>query len=163
MGARRKPFVSTVTDGQEATANEPSLTPSDSANAILRKYLQSVGGMEAILSQSKAVKTKKRGRPSAVKADRASPQAPTKRSRREAHPADSPPPAAAKKWAPPAGSWEDHIDTIDAQQDTGTGKLVVYLTWKTGQKTRHPTEVIYKKCPQLVSLIPFPNQFDIFG
>ena len=30
------------------------------------------------------------------------------------------------------------------------GKLMVFLNWKNGQKTKHTTEVIYKKCPQKV-------------
>ncbi|CEJ91163.1 hypothetical protein VHEMI06895 [[Torrubiella] hemipterigena] len=139
----------------EGWDNEEDLTwePEEnlSANEVLEKYLAGIGGIEAIMKQTKAVKGKKRGRPSAAKKDiEASPPPATKRSRREAHPAASTPPAAAKKWMPPTGSWEDEIDTIDAQQDTGSGKLVVYLTWKNGQKTRHDTSVIYKKCPQMM-------------
>lgn len=134
-----------------AAANWTCLTNSGSANEILEKYLAGIGGIEAIMTQTKAVKGKKRGRPSAAKKEiETSPPPATKRSRREAHPAASTPPAAVKKWMPPTGSWEDEVDTIDAQQDTGTGKLVVYLTWKNGQKTRHDTSVIYKKCPQMV-------------
>ncbi|RSL96017.1 hypothetical protein CEP52_011750 [Fusarium oligoseptatum] len=72
-----------------------------------------------------------------------------KRSRRGgAHPADTTPPATAKKWSPPAGSWEDEIETIDACEEEGSGKLVVYLIWKNGNKTKHDTQIIYKKCPQ---------------
>lgn len=78
-----------------------------------------------------------------------------KRSRKSngAHPGASTPPASSSKaWSPPAGSWEDDIESIDACQDEGLGQLMVYLVWKNGKKTRHQTSVIYKKCPQKVSL-----------
>lgn len=74
----------------------------------------------------------------------------TKRSRKSTtHPAATTPPAT-KKWTPPSGSWEDEIGTIDACEEEGSGKLVVYLNWKNGQKTKHETAIIYKKCPQKV-------------
>jgi Chromo shadow domain len=62
-------------------------------------------------------------------------------------------PPATKKWTPPSGSWENLIDQIDACEEEGSGKLVVYLGWKNGQKTKHDTSVIYKKCPQKVSTL----------
>lgn len=118
----------------------------------MEEYLQTVGGRDQVLEQSKAAKGKKRGRTSAASKSSESPAAPTtKRSRRNGtHPADITPPESAKKWSPPAGSWEEHIDTVDAHQDDESGRLVVYLTWKTGQKTKHETTVVYKKCPQKV-------------
>lgn len=30
------------------------------------------------------------------------------------------------------------------------GKLVVFLNWKNGKKTKHNTDVIYRRCPQKV-------------
>lgn len=96
-----------------------------------------------------AVKGKKRGRASSNGTP-----AQTKRSRRNgAHPADLTPPATIKQWQPPAGSWEDDVDSIDAAEEEESGKLMVYLEWKNGQKTKHPTQVIYKKCPQKVSRV----------
>jgi chromobox protein 1 len=67
------------------------------------------------------------------------------------------PPASAKanSWSPPSGSWDDHIESIDACEDESTGKLIVYLNWKNGQKTKHGTEVIYKRCPQKVRMSNF--------
>lgn len=66
------------------------------------------------------------------------------------HPADTPTPATSKKFAPPAGSWEDEVESVEASQDEGSGKLMVYLTWKNGNKTRHETHVVNKKLPQKV-------------
>lgn len=51
----------------------------------------------------------------------------------------------------PSGSWEEDVESIDACQDEVSGALVIYLNWKNGQKTKHPTEVVYKRCPQKVS------------
>jgi chromobox protein 1 len=59
--------------------------------------------------------------------------------------------ATAKKWSPPSGSWEDEIEMIDACEEDDNGKLIVYLIWKNGQKTKHDTKIIYKKCPQKVA------------
>lgn len=118
----------------------------ESASDILNDYLKLRGGREAIFDETEqAVKTKKRGRKSnGTQAGSA------KRSRKNAtHPAETTPPASAKQWSPPAGSWEDEIETIDACEGA-SGELVVYLIWKNGHKTKHNTSVIYKKCPQKV-------------
>lgn len=118
----------------------------ENANDILEAYLEAHGGEEKILEDSeKGIKGKKRGRPPAGAA------AAGKR-RKADHPGNSTPPVSTKVWKPPAGSWEDDVDTIDACHDENSGKLIVYLTWKNGQKTQHETKVIYQRCPQKVSL-----------
>ncbi|RKU49321.1 hypothetical protein DL546_009842 [Coniochaeta pulveracea] len=118
------------------------------ASEILKEYYESVGGKEKILEESKsALKTKKRGRP----ASDSTPSSTTKKSRKNGdHPSNTSPPATAKRaeWKPPGGSWEDEVADLDACEDEDTGKLMVYLTWKNGQKTQHETSVIYKRCPQ---------------
>lgn len=123
----------------------------EGAEVILERYLAEHGGRDQIIQDTEeAVKTKKRGRKSAG-------AEPNKRSRRNGHPADTTPPAGAARagaWQPPAGSWEDHIDSIDACEDEATGKLVVFLNWKNGKKTKHPTEVVYRRCPQKVGHAP---------
>ncbi|WZH48845.1 Putative chromatin-associated swi6 [Fusarium acuminatum] len=120
----------------------------ESAQEILDQYLEKFGGREQLFEQTEtAAKTKKRRR--ATNGTSSATSTTTKRSRRtEAHPADSTPPTTAKKWSPPAGSWEDEIETIDACEDEGSGKLIVYLIWKNGHKTKHDVQIIYKKCPQ---------------
>ncbi|RFU74650.1 chromo domain-containing [Trichoderma arundinaceum] len=124
---------------------EPEENLLESAGEILDAYLESIGGREKIYEETQdAARGKKRNRTSS-----STPAAATKRSKRNgAHPSDSTPPATADKWSPPAGSWEDEIETIDACEDEGSGRLVVYLVWKNGRKTKHDTKVIYKKCPQ---------------
>jgi chromobox protein 1 len=117
---------------------------------VLAEYLESIGGRDKLISEtSKALKGKKRGRLMT-----STPNSGTKRSRRNGdHPAESTPPASARNaaWKPPAGSWEDEIAHLDACEDEDSGKLMVYLTWKNGQKTQHETAVIYKRCPQKAS------------
>ncbi|KAF7553857.1 hypothetical protein G7Z17_g3350 [Cylindrodendrum hubeiense] len=125
---------------------EPEANLKESAEEILDIYFDSIGGRDKIFEEStKAAKTKKRRRTT----NGGTPSTTTKRSRHNGvHPAETTPPATAKKWSPPAGSWEDEIETIDACEDEGSGKLIVYLIWKNGQKTKHNTDIIYKKCPQ---------------
>lgn len=113
---------------------------------ILEEYLASVGGKEKIIADTKgAMKTKKRGRPPT-----GTPSNGKKRPRNEDHPASATPPAGTKSWKPPVGSWEDEVESIDACHDEASGKLIVYLTWKNGNKTQHETKVIYQRCPQKV-------------
>ncbi|UKZ50223.1 hypothetical protein TrVGV298_004481 [Trichoderma virens] len=128
---------------------EPEENLLESAGEILSAYLESIGGRDKIFEETQeASRGKKRNRTTST-----TPAATTKRSKRNGtHPGDSAPPATAAKWSPPAGSWEDEIDTIDACEDEGSGRLVVYLVWKNGRKTKHDTKVIYKKCPQKMLL-----------
>lgn len=41
---------------------------------------------------------------------------------------------------------------IDACEGNG-GAIVVYLTWKGGEKSQHPLHQVYKRCPQKVNLL----------
>ncbi|RSL39435.1 hypothetical protein CEP51_016811, partial [Fusarium floridanum] len=65
------------------------------------------------------------------------------------------------KWRPPVGSWEDHIQTIDGCEDASNGDLVVYATWKGGEKTRHKAQILHTKCPQ--KLLRFYERFMVFS
>lgn len=126
----------------------------ENAAEILEEYFEKVGGRLKIFEQtSAAAKGKKRMRPS-----QSSSTGSSKRPRKNGvHPAKAARSATAKKWSPPAGSWEDEIDKIDAFEDEGDGKLIVFLLWKNGQKTKHRTAVVYKKCPQKVRRTHHPQ------
>ncbi|KAM3513753.1 hypothetical protein MY11210_002566 [Beauveria gryllotalpidicola] len=132
---------------------EPEENLEESANEVLEEYFNKIGGRDSIFQQTAtAASGKKRGRKALGPGGSGSADpTPVKRSRKSngaGHPGATSPPASSKPWSPPAGSWEDDIDTIDACQDEGTGQLMVYLVWKNGKKTRHTTSVIYAKCPQ---------------
>ncbi|GAB0134579.1 hypothetical protein EsDP_00002944 [Epichloe bromicola] len=107
-------------DSKKDLTWEPEENLEETAHIILDEYFEAIGGREKIFEQ-----TEKAAR------------------------ADSTPPASApKQWAPPAGSWEEEIATIDACEEESSGRLVVFLIWKNGMKTKHDTACIYKKCPQ---------------
>jgi chromobox protein 1 len=129
----------------------------ETASKILNEYLASVGGKEQILTlweEKKAEAAQKKGK----KRGRASTGTPqngangAKRSRKVGgHPGSETPPASAKQaeFKPPSGNWEDevvHIDACEGNDQT----VVVYLTWKGGQKSQHPLAQVYKRCPQKV-------------
>ena len=126
----------------------------ETAPEILNEYLAKVGGKELIISlwkEKKAAggKGKKRARTSTASAANGTP---VKKGRKNgSHPASSTPPAGVKEteFKPPTGSWEDAVVGIDACEGNA-GTIVVYLTWKGGQKTQHPLSQVYKRCPQKV-------------
>ncbi|KAM6514047.1 hypothetical protein FALCPG4_015223 [Fusarium falciforme] len=124
---------------------EPEDNLKVSGDEILNEYYGKIGGRAKIFEESsRAAKTKKRRRAT----NDTSGTMPKQLQRKEAHIADETLSATAKQWSPPSGSWEDEIETIDGCEEDDNGKLVVYLIWKNGQKTKHDTQVIYKKCPQ---------------
>jgi hypothetical protein len=92
---------------------------------------------------SKAIKNKKRSRPSAGAANPAA----NKRSKRAEADDALPAPAGSRGFKTPAGSWEERISTLDAAIDNETGKIAFFATWEDGTKTKHDKETIYKRCP----------------
>lgn len=154
IGQDGKPLYQVKWEGYDDKADltwEPEDNLTENATEILSEYHRSIGGREQLFQDSaKALKGKKRGRPSSA-VSTPQPSNNNKRSKRNgSHAGDSEPPASVTtaRWKPPAGSWEDHIAQLDACEDEESGKLMVYLTWKNGQKTQHETSVIYARCPQ---------------
>lgn len=60
------------------------------------------------------------------------------------------------------GEWEDRVASIDGCEDSGDGRLIVYISWDDGQKTKHGTSIIYEKCPQKVSRLELANSVTKF-
>ncbi|KAH8666278.1 hypothetical protein BX600DRAFT_435689 [Xylariales sp. PMI_506] len=117
----------------------------ENASSILNEYLEGHGGKEKIIEDCKAgAMGKKRGRPlvtTPVSTGR-------KRTKRDNPESATPPATALKAWKPPAGSWDEHVKTIDACHDESTGKMICYLTWNNGQRTQHERQVVYQRAPQ---------------
>ncbi|KAL5611024.1 hypothetical protein FOBRF1_007141 [Fusarium oxysporum] len=126
---------------------EPEENLKVSGDEILNEYFDTIGGRHKIFEGSdSAAKTKRR----IPMTNGTCGTRPKRQRRNKAHATDETLLATAKKWSPPSGSWEDEIETIDTCEENNNGYLTVYLTWKNGQKTKHDTEIIYKKCPQKV-------------
>ncbi|OLY78771.1 Chromatin-associated protein swi6 [Smittium mucronatum] len=53
-------------------------------------------------------------------------------------------------FPPDVDSWEDLVEKIDTVDRTPDSGLVVYIVWKNGKKTVHPSSVINTKCPQKI-------------
>ncbi|KAL2315268.1 Chromatin-associated protein swi6 [Schizosaccharomyces pombe] len=45
-------------------------------------------------------------------------------------------------------SWEDLVSSIDTIERKDDGTLEIYLTWKNGAISHHPSTITNKKCPQ---------------
>lgn len=108
----------------------------------MEEYAASVGGHDELFRNPAS--TARRGL--RERKSESSP-APVRRSRRPKSAAL----ANSTEWNPPEGPWEDEIASIDGCDVEG-GKLAVYVCWETGHKTRHDASVLYKKCPQKVSI-----------
>ncbi|KAJ6439188.1 NACHT domain-containing protein [Purpureocillium lavendulum] len=104
---------------------------------FLSKYFDQVGGREKIWKELDRATSRKR----LGKGPMSSDSSMTGKT-------NNAPLTTAAEWTPPAGSWEDEIDSITGFDDENGGKLTVYLAWKNGKKTQHPTAVVYGKCPQ---------------
>ncbi|KAH8601152.1 hypothetical protein B0O99DRAFT_648579 [Bisporella sp. PMI_857] len=122
------------------------------ANKILNEYLDSIGGKEPLLSawkEKKALAEEKKGKKRARASTTGDANGSAKKGRKSGHPASGTPPVATKQaeFKPPSGSWEEDVVGIDACEGP-EGAVIVYLTWKGGQKTQHPTAQVYKRCPQ---------------
>ncbi|SPJ79167.1 related to chromatin-associated swi6 protein [Fusarium torulosum] len=124
---------------------EPEENLKVSGDEILNEYFDTIGGRHKIFEESnRAAKTKRR-----IPTTNGTFGTRLRRLRQnKVHVTDETLLATAKKWSPPSGSWEDEIETIDACEKDNDGYLIVYIIWKNGQKTKHGTEIVYKKCPQ---------------
>jgi chromobox protein 1 len=108
-------------------------------------------------SAKAATKTKKHDRPSTDLSGANGKR--QKKGELAIHPKDSTPPkSVAAKWQPPSGSWEDEVQSVDALEGTNKNEIQVFLHWRNNKKTKHPVEVVYKRCPQKVRLYPCTNK-----
>jgi chromobox protein 1 len=114
---------------------------------MLEKYYSGFGGRDTIIKQSNRVAhLRRRTRVS----EKLPAQRPTCSKGEKKRFADEISSATPKHWSPPSGSWEDEMVTIDVCDVGSDGKLVIYLAWENGAKTKHDTHTIYSKCPQKV-------------
>ncbi|EFX05435.1 chromo domain containing protein [Grosmannia clavigera kw1407] len=126
---------------------EPEENLAGNASEILNEYIAKLGSRENLFE--KPNKGKKRGRQSLSATTPAS--MPPKRTKKNGeHPADRETPLAVENpFKPPAGSWEDDVVDVEMYRN-GEGELIVCLTWKAGQKSQHPAQQTYMRCPQKI-------------
>ncbi|PVU86799.1 hypothetical protein BB561_006539 [Smittium simulii] len=53
-------------------------------------------------------------------------------------------------FPPEDESWESYIDFIEAIDRVPEIGLMIYVKWKSGKKSVHPSSVINKRCPQKI-------------
>ncbi|UZP37735.1 hypothetical protein NXS19_005551 [Fusarium pseudograminearum] len=119
-------------DAKKDLTWEPEDNLRESAQEILDKYFNKLGGREKLLRRRKP-------RPKRRNAAELRTALPTPLFQQQSD---------LDQWSPPVGSWEDEIESIELEEDESIGKIIVYLRWKNGKKTKHDTDVVYRKCPQ---------------
>ncbi|PWI65116.1 hypothetical protein PCL_07415 [Purpureocillium lilacinum] len=137
-----------VTNDGDLWFSKPTWEPEENLRncSVLHDYFYQKGGREGLL-QKKPQRTameKLRGRKPRGRDHRGGEPGGEVSARRK----DKRPSTNAKAWSPPAGSWEDEIESITGFDEEDGGKRRVYITWKNGEKTKHPTDVAHTKFPQ---------------
>lgn len=133
---------------------------SEGANELLQEYYEKVGGREFVMSGKK--KPGKRGR----QPKSSTPQENESKRRKAVDISEPGTPQSVKDipradtreypeqapFVPPASSWEEEVQSIDAVENV-EGDYRVYLKWNNGKMSVHPREMCNKRCPQKVNLI----------
>ncbi|KXJ85166.1 hypothetical protein Micbo1qcDRAFT_154398 [Microdochium bolleyi] len=129
-------------EGYEKQTDQTWESENTMENTIaFRDYLKKHRELKIPKHPEKNTKGKKRRRPAISRAVAG-------KRRRANRRRDGTQPASNEAWKPPAGLWEKKVKEIEAYLDETTGKLIAYLVWKSGQRTQHEMEDIYKRCPQ---------------
>ncbi|KAI5201336.1 hypothetical protein E4T39_05246 [Aureobasidium subglaciale] len=118
----------------------------EGAMDVLQAYWDSIGGKPQAKPKTPAKKgTKRKSAPAQDTPEVASSSTTKKRGRKSIKTAEEQP-EDAKLSSFPEGSWEDHVQLIDAVEQAGEGDskgdLVVYLLWENGKQTQHPAKLL---------------------
>ncbi|KAI8648146.1 Chromo domain-containing protein [Fusarium sp. Ph1] len=128
---------------------EPEKNLTVSGSMIIDEYFDSIGGRPKPKTRQEPGRAAGAKRRTQTVNDDSNTR-PKRLRRQKAHVTDETSRATTEKWSPPLGSWEEEIQMISDCQEDKNGKLIVYLVWKNGEKTKHDRQVIYKKCPQMM-------------
>jgi chromobox protein 1 len=119
---------------------------------VLKAYWDKIGGKPQAKPKTPAKKGTKRKSLAQHTPEPDASSNTKKRGRKSIKTADEP--EDAKTPALPEGSWEDHVELVEAieKPDHGEfkGGLMFYLKWQDGHKTQHTAQVCRQKCPQKV-------------
>lgn len=126
----------------------------------LETYFQEIGGRPANNKSNLAMRTDGKKRKLSVSAADTPPSATSRGKGAKKAKDETPFKQIGKKgtkeeksgeFRPPSGSWEDAIIGIDTMEMGDDGLIYVYVVWKQGNHSKHPTSVTNAKCPQKVS------------
>ncbi|KAI5211885.1 hypothetical protein E4T38_00900, partial [Aureobasidium subglaciale] len=124
----------------------------EGAMDVLQAYWDSIGGKPTAKPKTPAKKGTKRKAATAQNTPEVASSSTTKKRGRNSVKTAEEQPEHAKMSSLPEGSWEDHVQLIDAVEQAGDGDskgdLVVYLLWEDGKQTQHSVKVCRQKCPQ---------------
>lgn len=132
-----------------------NILSSSGAMDVLRAYWDKIGGKPQAKLKTPAKKGTKR---KSMAQD--TPEVPAtstkKRGRKTTKTADVDVAEDNKMSSLPEGSWEEHVQLIDAVEkpDEGENKgvLMIYLLWEDGSRTQHTAQQCRQKCPQKVAI-----------
>ncbi|KAH0365013.1 hypothetical protein KCU65_g6437, partial [Aureobasidium melanogenum] len=121
---------------------------------VLRAYWDKIGGKPPAKPKTPAKKGTKRKSMAQDTPEVAATSTTKKRGRKSTKTADADADAAEddKMSSLPEGSWEEHVQLIDAVEKPDEGEhkgvLMIYLLWENGSRTQHTAAQCRQKCPQ---------------
>ena len=118
---------------------------------ILQAYWDSIGGKP----QPKTPAKKGTKRKSTAATSQDTPEVSSSLTKRRGRKAPKTEEAAEEKTATlPEGSWEHHVQSVDAiemsEEGEHKGNLMIYLLWNNGSRTQHTALQCRSKCPNKV-------------
>jgi chromobox protein 1 len=120
---------------------------------VLKAYWDKIGGKPQAKPKTPAKKGTKRKSLAQHTPEADATSTTKKRGRKSLKTADEP--DQDKVASLPEGSWEDHVQKVDAAEKPDEGEykgvLMLYLEWENGTKTRHTAQLCRQKCPQKVT------------
>jgi hypothetical protein len=122
---------------------------------VLRAYWDKIGGKPQAKPKTPAKKGTKRKSMAQDTPEVAATSTTKKRGRKSTKTADADVAEDNKTSSLPEGSWEEHVQLIDAVEKPDEGEhkgvLMIYLLWENGSRTQHTAQQCRQKCPQKVA------------
>ncbi|KAG9761482.1 hypothetical protein KCU73_g2361, partial [Aureobasidium melanogenum] len=119
---------------------------------VLRAYWDKIGGKPQAKPKTPAKKGTKRKSMAQDTPEVAAASTTKKRGRKSTKTADADVAEDNKTSSLPEGSWEEHVQLIDAVEKPDEGEhkgvLMIYLLWENGSRTQHTAQQCRQKCPQ---------------
>ncbi|KAI4802670.1 hypothetical protein E4T44_11207 [Aureobasidium sp. EXF-8845] len=115
---------------------------------VLKAYWDKIGGKPQPKPKTPAKKGTKRKSLAQHTPEPDASSTTKKRARKSIKTADEP--GDTKTPTLPEGSWEDHVELVEAVEKSDHGELMFFLKWQDGSKTQHSAQLCRQKCPQKV-------------